>query len=198
MAISRTTLAATATRDTDTFYVTSSAGASVGGFCKVNGEYSTVLEVRTGVVKVRTRGERGGKAVAHALLSPVVFGTVADLATYPDTVSGVGDGFDEIAMGADGAITIPKKNTRINITKATAAALTLAQPGVAVPDGIILEIRGYVAAAHTVTLTAGFFGNTTSSDVATFAAGGGGTLTLKSVNGIWQVVGGATAGVVMA
>ncbi len=198
MAISRTTLASAATRDTDTFYVTSAAGATVGGFCKVNGEYSTVVKIDGTAVRVRTRGERGGKAVAHSILSPVVFGLVSDLASYQDTVKAQDDGFDEITMAVDAAITIPKKNTRINVMKATAAALTLAQPGVAVPDGIILEIRGYTAAAHTVTLTAGFFGNTTSSDVATFAAGGGGALTLKSLNGVWLVVAGATAGVVLA
>lgn len=198
MAITRTTLAAAATRDTDTFFVTSSSGASVGGFCKVNGEYSSVTKVEPGLVRVRMRGERGGKAVAHAALSPVVFGTIAELAAYQDSVKAQDDGFDEITMSADGAITIPKKNTRINVTKATAAALTLAQPGTAVPDGIILEIRGYTAAAHAITLTAGFFGNTTSSDVATFAAGGGGVLTLKSLNGIWLVVSGASAGVTLA
>jgi hypothetical protein len=199
MAISRTTLAAAATRDTDTFYLTSASGVTVGGFLKVNAEYSTVVKIDGTAVRVRTRGERGGRAVAHAALSPVVVGLVSDLAQYQESVlTNHEDSFDEITMPVDAAIVIPRKNTRINIMKATAAALTLAQPGVAVPDGIVLEVRGYTAAAHTVTLTAGFFGNTTSSDVATFAAGGGGVLTLKSLNGLWLVVAGATAGVVMA
>lgn len=197
MALSRTTLSAAISKDTDTITVASSSGATVGGFCKINGEYSTVYQIPVaGTVRIRTRGERGGKAVAHAATSPVVFGLYSDLANaFPSDLPHL---FDEITMSADGAISIPSKNTRINITKATAAALTLTAPGTSVPDGIILEIRGYTAAAHTVTLTAGFFGNTTSSDVATFAAGGGGVLVLESLNGIWMVKGGATAGVVLA
>lgn len=195
MALTRTTLAVAATRDTDTFYVTSSSGATVGGFCKVNGEYSTIWKVETGIVKVRMRGERAGRAVAHAALSPVVFGLYTDLANVPP--GGTPDAFDEITMSADGAISIPTKNTRINITKATAAALTLTHPASAV-DGIILEIRGYSAAAHAITLTAGFFNNTTSSDVATFTAAGGGVLVLESLNGKWLVKSGGTAGVTLA
>lgn len=197
MALSRTTLSASITRDADTITVASTSGATVGGFCKINGEYSTVYAIpQSGVAKIRTRGERGGKAVPHAAGSVVVFGLYSDIANaFPSDLPHT---FDEIAMSADGAITIPTKNTRINITKATAAALTLTAPGTSVPDGIMLEIRGYTAAAHTVTLTAGFFGNTTSSDVATFAAGGGGVLVLESLNGVWLVKGGATAGVVLA
>lgn len=197
MAIARTTLNASITKDTDTIYVASSSGASVGGFCKINGEYSTVYAIpQSGVVKIRTRGERGGQARAHASGSVVVFGLYSDIANaFPSDLPHL---FDEITISADGAISVPSKNTRINITKATAAALTLTAPGTGVPDGIILEIRGYTAAAHTVTLTAGFFGNTTSSDVATFATGGGGVLVLESLNGVWLVRGGATAGVVLA
>lgn len=197
MALSRTTLSAAITRDTDTIYVASSSGAAAGSFCKINGEYSKVVSVpASGVVRLRMRGERGGQARAHAAGSPVVFGLDSDLANaFPSDLPST---FDEIAIGADGAISIPTKNTRINVTKATACAMTLAQPGTGVPDGIVLEIRGYTAAAHTVTLAAGFFGNTTSSDVATFAAGGGGVLVLESLNGIWLVRGGATAGVTLA
>ena len=41
------------------------------------------------------------------------------------------------------------------------------------------------AAAHTITVTAGFYGNTTTSDVATFPATKNGTLTVIAQNGLW-------------
>lgn len=198
MAVTRTTLSASATKDTDTFNVTSATGATVGGVCKVNNEYSTILSIAGTAIRVRSRGERAGRAILHAALSPVMFCLPSDLRNFDVEPGGRPSDPVEITMSADGAVAIPTRHTRINIMKGSAAALTITAPGVTVQDGIRLTLVGVTLFAHTLTLTAGFFGNTTASDVATFAAGGGSILVLETRNGLWSVVSGGTAGVVLA
>lgn len=87
---------------------------------------------------------------------------------------------------ADGAIAL--KDGVVVITKGTAAALTLAAPGLD-DDGKILTIFSGVAAAHTVTQTTpGFNGGGTASDVGTFAAAVGNKLSVVAWNGVWYVI----------
>lgn len=198
MAVTRTTLSASVSASTDTFNVTSATGATVGGVCKVNNEYSTILAIAGTAIKVRSRGERAGRAILHASLSPVLFCLPSDLRNFNVQAGGVPDAPVEVTISADGAIATPTRHTRVNIMKGSAAALTITQPGTTVFDGIRLEIHGVTLFAHTLTLTAGFFGNGITSDVATFAAGGGSVLLLESKNGLWAVVAGGTAGVVLA
>lgn len=89
-------------------------------------------------------------------------------------------------------------------TYATAGALTI-QPGVqyigsagalamtlAAPekwqDGMTMTLIASTAQAHTVTYTAGFWGNTTSSDVATFGGAIGDQFTVVAIGGVWRPV----------
>lgn len=88
----------------------------------------------------------------------------------------------EVASG-DGAIA-SVAGGRVHITKATAAALTLAVP---YADGCELTIISETAAAHTVTHTPGFGGGTTSRDVATFGGAISDNIVLVSRNGVWWV-----------
>lgn len=66
-----------------------------------------------------------------------------------------------------------------------ALAMTLAAPS-AYQDGLVMVLQASTAQAHTVTYTAGFFGNTTSSDVATFGGAIGDELVIFASNGAWR------------
>lgn len=82
----------------------------------------------------------------------------------------------------DGAITIGQGT--VFITKATAAAITIANPPTGV-DGARLKIISTTAAAHTVTYTAGFGGGTTARDVATFGGAINDGFEIVAYQGLW-------------
>jgi VCBS repeat-containing protein len=94
----------------------------------------------------------------------------------------------DVASG-DGAITIPTRGRKhVFITKATAAALTLAAPTATAHDGVEIVIVSTTAAAHTVTVsTTGMNDLGTSADVGTFGASKGNGLTLVAYQGDWYV-----------
>jgi len=68
-----------------------------------------------------------------------------------------------------------------------ALAMTLAAPS-KYQDGMVMVLQASTAHAHTVTYTAGFFGTTTSSDVATFGGAIGDQLVIFATNGAWRVL----------
>lgn len=193
MSLAATTLAAAAALGDDTFSVTSATGATVGAAMRVDNEWSVVVKVTGTAIKVRSRGDQGTACVAHNILAPVVFtsGDAADLADLPAGKTSPlvpGAMFDDVVNYAvNGAITVPRKNTLAVLTKAGVAAMTLADPGKA-DNGVILMIYSQTANAHTVTYTAGIYGDTTSSDVLTFAAKAGASATLIAINGQWGAV----------
>lgn len=87
----------------------------------------------------------------------------------------------------DGAISV--KQGVVMITKATAAALTLAAPTAGTDDGKILRIVAAAAAAHTVTQTTpGYNGASTSGDVATYGVAVGNAMELVAYNGVWHAI----------
>jgi hypothetical protein len=67
-----------------------------------------------------------------------------------------------------------------------ALAMTLADPSKYM-DGMVMVLQASTAQAHTVTYTAGFYGNTTSSDVATFGGAIGDNFVIYASNGAWRV-----------
>ena len=87
-----------------------------------------------------------------------------------------------LVASADGAISIA--HGTVFITKATAAALTIANPPLGM-NGAVLNVVATTAAAHTVTNTSGFNGGSTASDVATFGGGIGDSMQLTAYNGVW-------------
>ena len=89
----------------------------------------------------------------------------------------------------DGAITIPTRGRKhVFVTKASAAALTLAAPTATAHDGVEIVIVSTTAAAHTVTVsTTGMNDLGTSADVGTFGASKGNGLTLVAYQGDWYV-----------
>lgn len=76
---------------------------------------------------------------------------------------------------------------RALITKATAAALTLAAPNLA-DDGNKLQFISSTAAAHTITATGLFQDGAGHTDVATFAAQIGASMILMALNKKWVVL----------
>ena len=81
------------------------------------------------------------------------------------------------------------------ITKGTAAALTLAVP---YGDGARLVIVSTTAAAHTVTIAAGFNGGGASKDVGTFGGAIGDGIVVVSYGGNWYVEPGGNTNVTLA
>ena len=197
MAINATTLSSNLTASDLTMAVASATGASAGRLVRIDNEFTNVLSVSGTQIKLRLRGDQGTKGAAHVAGTAVVFGDAADFPNpgEGEPVSVPPQKMAQVSINADGAITLPEKDTTVIVTKATAAALTLAAPS-AGTDGVVLRIMSATAAAHTVTFTAGFYSDTTSSDVATFAAKAGASMTVQSRAGTWAVV--ALANVTLA
>jgi hypothetical protein len=95
-----------------------------------------------------------------------------------------------VPLSASGAVN-PHMPNRYIITKATAAALTLAAPTAGADDGVALQFISTTAAAHTVTTPAAGNiqdGNTSGHNtVMTFNADKGAGFTCVAYNGIWYV-----------
>lgn len=87
---------------------------------------------------------------------------------------------------ANGAIAI--ENSLVVITKAQAAALTLAVPSTA-QNGTIIDIVATTAAAHTVTATTvGFNATDAAGDVGTFGGAIGDGIRVVAYGGEWYVL----------
>jgi hypothetical protein len=190
MALTNTTLAAALDASAITFKATAATGATVGAPVLIDHEFMVVTAITSTTITVRSRGDNGTAAVAHVALCPVTFSAAAS--DFPALQPNSGAPYaplirDFITIGADGAIPVPVRDTIVLVTKATAAALTLAAPS-AGSDGTVLTIVGGTAAAHTVTYTAGFYGDTTSSDVATFAAKAGASMQAIAYQGAWAAL----------
>ncbi len=103
---------------------------------------------------------------------------------------------DMQVLSADGAITI--KSGIVQITKGTAAAITLADPTAGDDDGKVLTIDSTTAAAHTVTIAGGLRGAGAGADVGTFGAAIGNGIMLYAYNGAWYTVPGTNLNVTFA
>lgn len=73
------------------------------------------------------------------------------------------------------------------IGSAGALAMTLANPAL-YQSGTVMVLQASTAQIHTITYTAGFFGNTTASDVCTFGGAIGDSLTVVAQNGAWRAI----------
>lgn len=187
MALTSTTLAGAKAANDTRIVLTSATGIANKMLALVDGEFMRVTSVDLAPTVGVVPGYNGTTAGPHGVLAPVVYGIPSDFGTVsgPQTTS----------YGADGAIAVPVVDTVIYLTKATAGAYTLAGPAKGQQNTVIFVST--TAAAHTITYTAGFYGNTTSSDVATFPATINGVFTLKAQNGTWAPVATADDGVLI-
>lgn len=93
----------------------------------------------------------------------------------------------QIIAGATGAIRI-REGVVILARSGGVAAATIAAPIAGRDDGKRLVIVAGTAQAHTVTLTGGFNGAGTGSDVATFGGAVGDALEVVAYGGNWLTV----------
>lgn len=134
--------------------------------------------------------ESSGQAVPHNTLAPVIYGLSTDFtnvnpasiaAAYVQTYS------------VNSTITNPTVNAVVYINKAGVCALTLTDP--AIDQQNTVTFVSLTANAHTITYATGFYGNTTTSDVATFPATAGASFTIVAQGGAWRPVATADDGV---
>ena len=203
MALASTTLAGACDAYTNTISVTSATGFAAGSYCKVDAEIMKIQTVSGTQIGV-FRGVRGSRAIAHTVYAAVCVGTAAEFAAAD---SGGGPGSptyvapNTYTYAVAGAIALKAGLHVIGCGAGEVKAMTLAAPSYA-DDGMELTVLSASAYAHTVTYTAGFYGDTTSSDVATFAAKVGPSITFIARKGVWGVKAvsavGTTANVVIA
>ena len=91
------------------------------------------------------------------------------------------------ALSADGAIDPHTSKTYV-VTKASAAALTLAAPTATTDDGVEITVTSNTAYAHAITATGLFQCGTVKTDVGTFAAFAGSGVRLIAYQGKWNVL----------
>jgi hypothetical protein len=191
MALTTTSLSAALSANAVVLSATSATGATVGGFAKVDGEFMVITAINGTSISVRSRGDQGTAAVAHAVLSPLVFGLASDLAQMlgpSEVVLPVFDQYDMATIGANGAIAVPSRQTVFLITKATALGTsTLANP-TKDQTGLILTFTSTTAAAHVVTLVTSQDGTTGNSTTYTFAAFAGCSFSVIATNASWNVL----------
>ncbi len=142
---------------------------------------------------VRGRGSDGTAAVAHDILAPVSTSSVAG--DFPAVPTGGVDNRppyvdDIVAVGQNGVIAVPNKNTTFLLTKASALATTTLGAPSKGQNGLRLTFTSQTAAAHVITATTLFADAVTGSPhtTATFAAFIGASLTVVADNGLWNIV----------
>ena len=170
--------------------VTSATGFTAGNYLRLDNEFMVVTAVSGTNISVRARGDKGTGAVAHNILGIANTGLDSDLATQPlGQAAQIDPQFPTIVTySAAAAIAIPNQNTLVVLNGASARAMTLAGPAKD-QDGLTLTVLNGSAMAHTVTYTAGFYGDTTSSDVITFAAKVGASFICVARGGTWGLLG---------
>lgn len=194
MSLTNTTLATAMALNDTQLKVTSATGFAVKQKIRVDNEWMEATAAPDGTfIKVR-RGLEGTAQVAHGILADVV--TADSAADWPDPGPGQAvavppQDIGRATLGVDTTFTaadFPKgQQLTYVITKAGVCAITLGAPSKA-QNGMRVTFRSNTANAHTITYTAGVYGDTTSSDVLTFAAKVGPSCTLEANGGAWGVI----------
>jgi hypothetical protein len=187
MALVATTLAGSKATNDTRIVLTSATGAANKMLALVDAEWMRITSVLYTPTLGVVPGYNGSTAGPHGILAPVIYGIPSDFVSVgivPLTV------ITSLSFGADGAITgpagtgtVPTSNTVIYLTKATAGAYTLA--AAAKDQQNTLTLISTTAAAHVVTMA----GNAGATDIATFAANIGSSLTVKASNTAWVAIG---------
>lgn len=196
MAFNQTTNSSAIGASDKTIIVVSATGFAAGNLIRVDNEIMRVSKayVSGTTILLDGRGLDGTAQVAHPVSTNVTTGLATDFPSpaaagpsvaYPSQVA-----IDVSYYSAAGALDLPIAGRwRLAIINGTGAlAMTLASPTKEM-DGSVLLITNGGKAAHTVTLTAGFGANTTSSDVLTFNASQSGGFMCVAANGVWNPIG---------
>lgn len=192
MALTNTTLAAAVAQGDTTIRVTAATGFADQQVIRVDNEFLAQAGPANGAVIPVRRGLEGSAQVAHGILADVVTGLPGDFpappagSPVPVPVPGIGRN----SIGADVTINtadLPKGDLTYVITKGSLCAIVLSAPSKA-QNGLRITFRSATAFAHTVTSAAGFYGDAGSSDIATFAAKNGASMTVEANAGGWGVI----------
>jgi len=128
---------------------------------------------------------------AHNTTAPVVYGLASDF-TQSIATDGTA-GVASFSISTNGTYTLPVVDCVIYINKAGVCAITINGPNKDQVNKV--KFVSLTANAHTITYTAGWYGNTTSSDVVTFPSTIGAVWQQTAKNGVWNAdVGGGTTG----
>jgi hypothetical protein len=184
MALVQTSAAAALSATDLIMTVTSATGFAAGYPVRVDSEFMLVAPsyVSGTAIPLMRRGDNGSAQVAHTILATVVVGSGADWVTAGVDVPLATQVI--VNIGADSTIVFPSASTTYMISKATAAAITLSAPASKGADNVRATFLSETAAAHVITYTPGFYGDTTSSDLATFAAKVGASATFIASRGL--------------
>lgn len=187
MALAQTTTSAAVGINDLVIPVTSATGFAAGSVLRVDNEFMIVDKsyVSGTNIPVYRRGDLGSQQVAHISLAVATVGVAGDWpAGNVASVAQVDPSrWDVVTIGADVTIVFPNKDTVYLIRKATAAAITLSAPATKGTVNVQARFFSETAAAHVVTYTPGFYADTTSSDLATFAAKAGASATFATYGG---------------
>ena len=191
MALTNTTLATAVALNDTTIKVTSATGFASKQLIRVDNEWMAQSGDASGTVIPVRRGLDGSAQVAHGILGDVVTGLAGDWpALPPGSAVAVSLDAGRNSLGVDTTFATadyPAGDLTYVITKAGVCAITLGAPSKA-QNGLRLTFRSATANAHTITYTAGFLGDTTASDVATFAAKVGAAVTVEANAGTWGIL----------
>lgn len=197
MSLTKTTLTADISAEALNLVVGSASGAVVGQPFKIGDEFVRLIQAIDGLnLTVLGRGAYGTKASRHEATSPVTFcgSTPSDFGSPQtgETSLPLSSQPELIYIDGDQAIPVPTRDTRVIITKTSAAALTLAAPG-AGSDGVQIELVGLTDFAHVVTVAVAFLdGSNGGNTILTSAAFAGSSARLMANKGVWVLMGGAT------
>lgn len=186
MAVTSTTLAGAKATGDKTIVLTSATGIANKMLVKVDQEWMRVTDVSLAPTVQVVPGYNGSAATSHGVLAPVQYGYPTDFVA----VFGINPQAEVVSQsfGVDSAITgpagtgVPVVDTVVYLTKASAGAYTIVLPGQGQSNTI--TFISTTAAAHTVTMT----GNPGGSDVGTFTAVIGASLTIKAQPGAWGIL----------
>ena len=207
MALTVTTLNGAITQGATQVKLTAFTNPSTGGVgaktvMVVDGEPMLVTDATNSPTVQVVRGYQspipGGPAStsarAHNTLAPVVYGLTSDFTGTASLTGSSSASYYSISVN-DANVTLPVVDSTIYINKAGVLAITINGPN---KDQFnTIKFVSLTANAHTVTYTPGFYGNTTSSDVATFPATIGAVFTIVAKNGLWNAVATADDGVLI-
>ena len=134
-------------------------------------------------------------ACAHKTLAPVVYGIASDFTQTASTDGRAGSPVISLSVN-DTNVTLPVVDCTVYITKAGVLASTINGPNKDQTNTI--KMVSLTANAHLITYTAGWYQNTTTSDIATFPATSGAIITFQAKNGVWNLTATADDGVTVA
>ena len=200
MALTATTLSAAVTNVQNTITVASATGFAAGNFVLIDQELMLVSNsyVSGTTIPISLRGVDGTAAVAHAssALVNTFLGSDQPGPGAPNAVIPYQTQRPVVfkSYTAAGALDLPSPGTDVRYqVVGTAKAMTLAIPTKDL-DGCLMTIYGTVGAAHTVTVSGGLGGGTTTSDVVTFHASVAQGVTFIASNALWNPVSGLVGG----